>query len=191
MNVKKLSQVLFITLIIIVSVFFYYYNLKQSKKNLEQKEEINKTDNSLIQGIKYAYKDESNNTFNITAKYGKKQNTESDRLILYEVYAFLEFEDKQKFEIWADRALYDNFNNYTNFQDNVLLKHNKDKINCNNLELDIVKGFARLKDKIVYSNENAKMFVDIVNIDLKNKKVQMNMLTEEKKIKIIMTNEIN
>ena len=195
MSIKYLLKALLVTFTIIV-IFFYFTKHQQSKKNLETKELNPKIENinsneGMIEGIQYVYKDKSNYIYNITAELGQKQSAESDVFKLYKVYALLEFNDKEKLEIWADEATYNTFNNFTNFKNNVLLRKEKDKIICNNLELDFIEGFAYLKDKVEYTNGNTKMLVDIISINLKNKTTRLNMFTEEKKVKLIFKDEIN
>jgi len=194
MSFKILFQALLVFLAIIILSYFFFYNLHDAnqitKGSSFKKNDFTETKN-LIEGIKYSFKDNSNNTYNLVAKYGKRQNIESEIITLYKVYTIIEFENKTKLEIWSDEAIYNISNNYTKFQYNVLLKDEKNKIECDNLELDAIKGFANLKGKVLVNNNNTSISLDVINIDLKQKTARLEMFASEKKIKMIINNELN
>ena len=194
MSFKVLFQALLIFLAITILSYFFFYNPDDTNQITKgsgfKKNDFTETKN-LIEGIKYSFKDNSNNTYDLVAEYGERQNIESEIITLYDVYTIIEFENTTKLEIWSDEAIYNVSNNHTRFQYNVLLKDEKNKITCDNLELDVIKGFASLKGKVLMSNNNTSISLDIINIDLKQKTARLEMFESEKKIKMIINNELN
>ena len=77
---------------------------------------------------------------------------------------------------------------YTKLKENILITYLEHNIETNNLDLSFEKNIAKAYNKVIYNNNNTKLYADILEIDLitKNSKIFMN--EDYKKINIFTNN---
>tara|TARA_B100000787_G_C15981049_1_gene201599 strand:- start:64 stop:387 length:324 start_codon:yes stop_codon:yes gene_type:complete len=104
------------------------------------------------------------------------------------VTATINFKDSSPINIYADNALYSNFNNNTNFYGNVLVTYVDNVIESEKMDLFFEKNFATISNNVIYKNLNTQLEADKVEIDLITKNSKIFMEDKSKKIRIISLN---
>ena len=181
MNKKILIQI-FLFFIISFSLWVYYYFYKNTKLNdkvsKKNNTEILITDDSanVIKDIFYTSTDAFGNEFEIRAKTGKIKLSDPDLVYMNDVTAVVHMIDSSPINISSKSAEYNKKNHDTKFKDKILLTHLDHNIQTENLHLSFEKNIATAFDKVIYSNNNTKLYADMLEIDLitKNSKIFMN-----------------
>jgi hypothetical protein len=190
MNKKILIQI-FLFFIIFLSLWFYYYFYKNNKINdkvsKKNNTEVLITDDSanVIKNIFYTSTDSLGNKFEIKAKTGKVKLSNQNLVYMNDVTAIVKLVNSSPININSKSAEYNKKNHETKFKENILINHLDHNIKTENLYLSFEKNLATAYDKVIYSNNNTKLYADMLEIDLitKNSKIFMDNKTE--KIKII------
>ena len=181
MNKKILIQI-FLFFIISFSLWVYYYFYKNTKLNdkvsKKNNTEILITDDSanVIKDIFYTSTDAFGNKFEIRAKTGKIKLSDPNLVYMNDVTAAVHMIDSSPINISSKSAEYNKKNHETKFKDKILLTHLDHNIETENLHLSFEKNIATAFDKVIYSNNNTKLYADMLEIDLitKNSKIFMN-----------------
>ena len=104
------------------------------------------------------------------------------------VKAIIEIYNSEPIIITSNFAKY-NIKNYdTNFEKDVLVKHDDNKVNGENLDLSFQNNLMSMYNNIIYQNPDTKLFADKLEIDLVTKDSKITMNNKENKIKIISKN---
>ena len=181
MNKKILIQI-FLFFIISFSLWVYYYFYKNTKLNdkvsKKNNTEILITDDSanVIKDIFYTSTDAFGNEFEIRAKTGKIKLNDPDLVYMNDVTAAVHMIDSSPINISSKSAEYNKKNHETKFKDKISLTHLDHNIQTENLHLSFEKNIATAFNKVIYSNNNTKLYADMLEIDLitKNSKIFMN-----------------
>ena len=192
MNKKILIQI-FLFFIITLSLWIYYYfykNTKVSENVNKKKDKILITDDSanVIKNIFYTSNDSFGNKFEIKARTGTIKVDNPDIVYMSEVSAVIYLFDASPIKISSKLAEYNKQNYETKFKENILIVYLEHNIKTNNLDLSFEKNLAKAYNKVIYNNNNTKLYADILEIDLitKNSKIFMN--EDYKKINIFTNN---
>ena len=173
-----------------MSLWFYYYFYKNNKINdkviKKNNTEILITDDSanVIKNIFYTSTDSLGNKFEIKAKTGKVKLSNQNLVYMNDVAAIVKLVNSSPININSKSAEYNKKNHETKFKENILITHLEHNIKTENLYLSFEKNLATAYDKVIYSNNNTKLYADMLEIDLitKNSKIFMN--EDYKKINI-------
>ena len=198
MNTKKTVQFILIIFLLLLSLIFYkkYFQVdnkisevkKETKidnekiKNKEINEE--KKDANIIQNLRYVSEDLLGNTYILSATSAEIIKNDQDNVNLFEVEGEIIQEDGEKIEITSETAKYNRQNNNTLFKENVLVLYGKQIIKANIVDIDFTKNSIEVLENVHYTNENIKMFADIVEIDLLKNKLKISMKDQKNKIQI-------
>ena len=198
MNTKKTVQFILIIFLLLLSLIFYkkYFQVdnkisevkKETKidnekiKNKEINEE--KKDANIIQNLRYVSEDLLGNTYILSATSAEIIKDDQDNVNLFEVEGEIIQEDGEKIEITSETAKYNRQNNNTLFKENVLVLYGKQIIKANIVDIDFTKNSIEVLENVHYTNENIKMFADIVEIDLLKNKLKISMKDQKNKIQI-------
>ena len=198
MNTKKTVQFILIIFLLLLSLIFYkkYFQVdnkisevkKETKidnekiKNKEINEE--KKDANIIQNLRYVSEDLLGNTYILSATSAEIIKDDQDNVNLFEVEGEIIQEDGEKIEITSEIAKYNRQNNNTLFKENVLVLYGKQIIKANIVDIDFTKNSIEVLENVHYTNENIKMFADIVEIDLLKNKLKISMKDQKNKIQI-------
>ena len=202
MNTKKTVQFILIIFLLLLSLIFYkkYFQVdnkisevkKETKidnekiKNKEINEE--KKDANIIQNLRYVSEDLLGNTYILSATSAEIIKNDQDNVNLFEVEGEIIQEDGEKIEITSETAKYNRQNNNTLFKENVLVLYGKQIIKANIVDIDFTKNSIEILENVHYTNENIKMFADIVEIDLLKNKLKISMKEKKNKIQISREN---
>jgi len=198
MNTKKTVQFILIIFLLLLSLIFYkkYFQVdnkisevkKETKIDNEKIEnkEINeeKKDANIIQNLRYVSEDLLGNTYILSATSAEIIKDDQDNVNLFEVEGEIIQEDGEKIEITSETAKYNRQNNNTLFKENVLVLYGKQIIKANIVDIDFTKNSIEVLENVHYTNENIKMFADIVEIDLLKNKLKISMKDKKNKIQI-------
>ena len=198
MNTKKTVQFILIIFLLLLSLIFYkkYFQVdnkisevkKETKIDNEKIEnkEINeeKKDANIIQNLRYVSEDLLGNTYILSATSAEIIKNDQDNVNLFEVEGEIIQEDGEKIKITSEIAKYNRQNNNTLFKENVLVLYGKQIIKANIVDIDFTKNSIEVLENVHYTNENIKMFADIVEIDLLKNKLKISMKDQKNKIQI-------
>ena len=198
MNKKKIVQFTLIILLLLLTVIFYKEYFQSDNKVLEIKKENNinnekiketeiieeKKDANIIQNLRYVSEDLLGNTYILSATSAEIIKDDQDNVNLFEVEGEIIQEDGEKIEITSETAKYNRQNNNTLFKENVLVLYGKQIIKANIVDIDFTKNSIEVLENVHYTNENIKMFADIVEIDLLKNKLKISMKDQKNKIQI-------
>ena len=194
MNIKTIIQ-LFLLIILGITFGVYYYFYQNTKidinsSNKEQNTEITISEKSsnIIKKIFYTSTDSLGNKFEIRSELGEINIENPDIVNMTDVYAVIYIVNSDPISIKSKFAKYNKNNYETNFKKNVLLNYQNQKIRSQNLDLSFENNLATIYNEIVYNNDNAKLYADILKIDLITKNSRIFMDNKYEKIKIINKN---
>ena len=189
-NKKILAQLSLGLLVLIIITFSYFKFFKQEKvvKNIDQKP-VSKNNN--IDGLKYLSNDANGNIYLIEAESGSALAGSSDLIILYNVKAKLNFDEKSQINVISAKAIYNTFNNDTEFLNNVYLDYEDHKISCDKIIAKFSENYAKLSGNLIYNSFSTKLFADQMYIDLFKRTTKTSMFSDKKKVKIIKNNGFN
>ena len=163
--------------------FFNKYFVQEKKtetiKKLDDKLELN-----IIKDISYLAKDDAGNIFEINAESGLPINDDLNIVELKNVNATIKFDNNEKIIISSDIAIYNQENYDTEFIENVKANFKTHNIFCDNLKAEFSKNMAYLSGNLIYNNLSAKLFADVMEIDLQTKSTKTYMLDKKDKIEI-------
>ena len=189
---KKVIQILIILLIILISYLvlnIYFFDKKDiSDLDLNENlviEEDNLNFDNVMENLEYKSSDKSGNNYIIKAKKGKVNFEKENLLILEDVYGEIKLVGKSTIYIYSNFAQYNRNNFDTRFYQNVLVKHEDKRFNCDNLDLFFKDNFGSMYNNIIFVDKNTQINADQVNMNLLNGDINIKMFQEEKKIKIL------
>lgn len=186
----------FFQLFLILLVLFFSYNFFNKYFSQKEKvETIEKTDNKLdvniIKDISYLSKDDAGNIYEIKAESGLPINDDLNIIELKNVNAIIKFENNKKIIITSNIAIYNQENYDTEFKENVKIDFETHNISCDNLKTEFSKNMAYLSGNLIYNNLSAKLFADVMEIDLQTKSTKTYMLNKKDKVEINYTSNGN
>ena len=120
----------------------------------------------------------------INAKSGLPINDDLNIVELKNVNATIKFDNNEKIIISSDIAIYNQENYDTEFIENVKANFKTHNIFCDNLKAEFSKNMAYLSGNLIYNNLSAKLFADVMEIDLQTKSTKTYMLDKKDKIEI-------
>jgi len=185
---------IFFIFFVIASIFFKTYfstknnNITLIKKNYEKIDNQDADKSNLIHNIKYVSQDSKGNSYIILSNHGEVDTKNPELILMKKVTATINFKDSSPINIYADNALYSNFNNNTNFYGNVLVTYVDNVIESEKMDLFFEKNFATISNNVIYKNLNTQLEADKVEIDLITKNSKIFMEDKSKKIRIISLN---
>ena len=193
---KKFIQLSLLIFILIITFFIFknYFQNENPEPPLQNVAIINKEgdqpneNNNLIKKIKYNAEDKNGNNYTIISEFGELSQDIPDLILMTNVSATIEMNNRSQIEIFSNSAQYNSFNYDTVFEGNVLMLYENHKISSEKLDLIFARNIAILSGNIIYKNLNTILEADKIEFDLitKNSKVFMNKKSE--KVKIISLN---
>ena len=192
MNKKTVAQLLLglFAFVIAVAIYLNFFNKKDVVDDLK-KDPLQKE--NQIKGLRYFSKDTNDNTYLILAESGKPDPKKDDLnlIILDDVKAYLNFDEKGEIIVFSKNAVYNTVNNDTEFFNDVVLLYEDHKISCNKIIAKFSENYAKLLGNLTYDNISTRLFADQMHIDLISRTVKTSMYDKEKKVKIITNNGSN
>jgi len=193
---KQLKIQLGIFVLIVVLFSYFYYSVSKEdnieKKNLSlsnlDTKEVNENFSNKISDIKYKSSDKTGNQYEISSASGESEIKNPEVLNLIDVEGKISILNKETVLIYSDFAKYDKDTLNTHFYGNVRLIYGNHNINSDDLFLNFFDKQTLVKNNIYYTDQQNKLFADIIEIDLMTKISKVYMLEKQKKILVEIKN---
>ena len=193
---KQLKIQLGIFVLIVVLFSYFYYSVSKEdnieKKNLSlsnlDTKEVNENFSNKISDIKYKSSDKTGNQYEISSASGESEIGNPEVLNLVDVEGKISILNKETVLIYSDFAKYDKDSLNTHFYGNVRLIYGNHNINSDDLFLNFFDKQTLVKNNIYYTDQQNKLFADIIEIDLMTKISKVYMLEKQKKIQVEIKN---
>tara|TARA_B100001939_G_scaffold224478_1_gene193272 strand:+ start:1047 stop:1634 length:588 start_codon:yes stop_codon:yes gene_type:complete len=193
---KQLKIQLGIFVLIVVLFSYFYYSVSKEdnieKKNLSlsnlDTKEVNENFSNKISDIKYKSSDKTGNQYEISSASGESEIGNPEVLNLVDVEGKISILNKETVLIYSDFAKYDKDSLNTHFYGNVRLIYGNHNINSDDLFLNFFDKQTLVKNNIYYTDQQNKLFADIIEIDLMTKISKVYMLEKQKKILVEIKN---
>ena len=193
---KQLKIQLGIFVLIVVLLSYFYYSVSKEdnieKKNLSlsnlDTKEVNENFSNKISDIKYKSSDQTGNQYEISSASGESEIGNPEVLNLVDVEGKISILNKETVLIYSDFAKYDKDSLNTHFYGNVRLIYGNHNINSDDLFLNFFDKQTLVKNNIYYTDQQNKLFADIIEIDLMTKISKVYMLEKQKKILVEIKN---
>jgi len=193
---KQLKIQLGIFVLIVVLFSYFYYSVSKednidkqnlSLSNLDTKE-VNENFSNKISDIHYKSSDKTGNQYEISSASGESEIENPEVLNLVDVEGKISILNKETVLIYSDFAKYDKDSLNTHFYGNVRLIYGNHNINSDDLFLNFFDKQTLVKNNIYYTDQQNKLFADIIEIDLMTKISKVYMLEKQKKILVEIKN---
>ena len=193
---KQLKIQLGIFVLIVVLFSYFYYSVSKednidkqnlSLSNLDTKE-VNENFSNKISDIKYKSSDKTGNQYEISSASGESEIENPEVLNLVDVEGKISILNEETVLIYSDFAKYDKDSLNTHFYGNVRLIYGNHNINSDDLFLNFFDKQTLVKNNIYYTDQQNKLFADIIEIDLMTKISKVYMLEKQKKILVEIKN---
>lgn len=185
---RIIQLILFFILIIIISIFYNKYFKENHKtetdntlsitstSNQKESDLTNQKENSIIKNLKYEISIRENNDYQIMSELSELTYKDGSELILMsKVNAILTDENNNSIIITSDKAIYNNTNYYTSFEDNIKIKYLNNIILADNMYLDFKENFISIKNNVKYNGSLGNLEADNIKINLITKKIDVFM----------------
>ena len=174
MRKEILIQIFLIILILIIVVFTYqkYFKKELDENVATNKDEINKTENNLI-NIEYESVDREGRRYIITAETGNFKEEKSELIFMTNVNAKIFLLDGSVIYVSSLNAEYNTLVYNTKFYKKVKMEFLEHHIFCENLNIFFNKNLIEAFNNLNYKNSDIIMLADKIEIDLltKNSKI--------------------
>ena len=142
-------------------------------------------ENNLIKNLKYEISIRENNDYQIMSELSELTYEDDAELILMKkVTAILTDEINNSIIITSDKAIYNNTNYNTSFEDNVKIKYLNNIILADNMFLDFKENFISVKNNVKYNGSLGNLEADNIKINLITKKIDVFMNNNNENIVI-------
>ena len=195
---RIIQLILFFILIIIISVFYNKYFKKNHKSETDntlsitssqiQKEDnlTNQKENNVIKNLKYEIRIRENNDYQIMSELSELTYEDDAELILMKkVTAILTDEINNSIIITSDKAIYNNTNYNTSFENNVRIQYLNNIILADNMFLNFKENFISVKNNVKYNGSLGNLEADNIKINLITKKINVFMNNANENIVIL------
>jgi len=185
---RIIQLILFFILIIIISIFYNKYFKENHKtetdntlsitstSNQKESDLTNQKENSIIKNLKYEISIRENNDYQIMSELSELTYKDGSELILMsKVNAILTDENNNSIIITSDKAIYNNTNYYTSFEDNIKIKYLNNIILADNMYLDFKENLISVENNVKYNGSLGNLEADNIKINLITKKIDVFM----------------
>ena len=187
-------------ILIISSVLFYdkYFKKLDESENLVTEnlvinnsakssiKSIDKKKSNFIKNLEYEISTIDQNKYKITSESSEITYKDGQELILMnKVKAILNNKTKDidyLFFISAEKGVYNNFNYYTKFEDNVEIRYEDNLIYADELILDLENNLVFIKDNVKYKGVVGILEADNIKLNLLTMKTDIFMNNNNKNI---------
>jgi len=198
MNKKIIFQIFLYFLIFFfigLLAFQYSYDEKPkdtsfSENNIDLNSNTNTSSNTMS-NIEYKSTDTIGNQYLIRAKLGSISDEDSNVILMQDVEAEIQLDNREKILINAISAEYNIMNYGTFFKEQTNIKYNEHNLNCNNVDLIFKDHKIKLYSNINYSSLNTSLLADEIEIDLITKNLKVYMIDKNQKIKATFKNNVS
>ncbi len=186
MLVKKIGQIFFISLIIILFLFIYFKFFKKTEQVEKQseivEEEIYKS--NIIKDVNYTTKDADGNEYIIRAMQAEIDYANPNVLFLTEVNALIRLNTSENIIITSDYGKYNTDNFDTIFSKNVIIDYLENNIVGEYLDFSLERNSMIISKNVVFTNLENILEADVIEMNIRTKDTKIFMYENEKKVNI-------
>ena len=154
----------------------------------DNEDEVLSKKSNILKNIKYIYKDEEGNIYEISAEKGVLNLNDPNITSMNGVVAKVILSDKSIINIQSNHAIYNRKNYNTNFSGKVQIKHLEHHISCEKMDMLFSKNLATLYDNLIYKNKKTSLKADKIEVDMITKTSKIFMYNNNNKISIVSNN---
>ena len=193
---KKVSQILLLILLFLISIIFYQIYFSDNKKIVQEKDiaitsevqnqDLNsdETNYNVIQNLKYVSKDLLGNTYIVVAESAVIQKDKENEVKLNEVDAKIIKKDNTTIFIYSKTADYNKINHNTLFKEKVHVEYEEQTIKANIVNLNFSDNFIEILENVHYINDDTKIYADKAELDLASNELKISMVNSDDKVQI-------
>ncbi len=190
---KKFFRYLYSFFLIILCLFIFKYinsYINNSNTKIIEKNSIeSKKQNNLIKNLKYNVKFEDDTRYAISAIESEITYIDNNEIVLMnDVNGLFENKKKTLLKISSKKAIFNNTNFNTLFEDNVKIEYLGNIIKSEKLNLNFEENLVVIKDNIIYEGQQGLGKADKIKIDLITKNIEISMDNQKDKIEITSKN---
>ena len=187
---KKIIQLILFSFVIVISIVFYqvYFGKTNQATDITEtpKDElIEPSKNNLIKNLKYEVKLDQESQYIITSELSEiTYENDIEKVKMQKVIAIFIDKTNVPLTITSDKAIYNNTNYNTSFEDNVKIKYLNNIILADNMFLDFKENFISVKNNVKYNGSLGNLEADNIKINLITKKIDVFMNNNNENIVI-------
>jgi len=187
---KRIIQLTLFLFLLLISAIFYQIYFGGEKEVIPQSvnndEKISiQGENNLIENLKYEVRLDQDNQYIITSDLSEiTYDNDIELVSMQNVVAI--FIDKNNIPtiISSDKALYNNFNYNTNFEENVKIEYLDNLILADRMDIDFIKDTINIHENITYEGAEGTIKTDNIKIDLITKKIDIYMDNKKDNVEV-------
>ena len=184
--IKKKKLKIFIALSVLLIIFYFFFNDENEIEKLQIEEEQQDSSYALniIENVNYSSKDINGNEYNIVAKKGEIDTSNSNVIYLTEVDAKIKLVDGDLVLITSDFGKYNTNNFDTIFSKNVIINYLENKIIGEYLDFSISRNSMIITKNVKYFNSKNILSADTIEMNIETKDTKIYMHEGLKKVNI-------
>lgn len=188
---KKILQFFLFFFIIIISLIFYKSYFVSSDGPIVSKPEKNNeissdNKNNVIKNLKYDVKFDDTSEYNISSDLSEITYVDgSETVLMTGVSAKFNDGINPTIYVTSEKAIFNNSNYNTKFQNNVKVNYMENIVTSDNLDLDFDKNTIFVYNNVIYEGLTGTAKTDNIIIDLLTKNADIFMNKPTQKVKII------
>ena len=194
---KKISQILLLILLFLISIIFYQIYFSDNEKIVQKKDsaivnEIKKNEegdsietvSNTIQNLKYVSKDLLGNTYIINAQSAIIKKDRENEVELNEVNAKIIKNNNTTIFIYSKTADYNKINHNTVFEEKVHVEYEDKAIDADIVILNFSNNFIEILENVNYISEDTEIFADKAELNLLNNELKISMINADDKVQV-------
>ena len=184
MNKKNIIYIIIFFLIIFTFLYFKYLKKEKVIKIESQDSEEFVYNSNIIENVNYSSKDLEGNQYTIKATNGEIDFKQNDIIFLKNVKAIIEFNNKNRIEIFSNYGKYNSNNFDTIFSKNVVINYLDNKITSDYLDLSMQRNSMIISKDVTLTNSENILKADVVEMNIGTKDIKVFMHKKNDKIEI-------
>tara|TARA_B100000900_G_scaffold371569_1_gene350876 strand:- start:91 stop:666 length:576 start_codon:yes stop_codon:yes gene_type:complete len=188
---KKFLQFFLFFFVIIIAIIFYINYFTTTDKLITSKSEkrneiSSENKNNVIKNLKYEVKFDDKSEYNITSDLSEITYVDgSETVLMSGVSAKFNDGNNPSIYVTSDKAIFNNNNFNTRFENNVKVTYMENIITSKNLDLDFDKNTIFIYNNVIYDGLTGAAKTDNIVIDLLTKNAEIFMNKPTQKVKVI------
>lgn len=188
---KKILQFFLFFLTIIISIIFYKSYFTKTGELIVAKPENNnevssENKNNIIKNLKYDVKFDDTSEYNISSDLSEITFVnESETVLMSGVSAKFNDGNNPTIYVTSEKAIFNNSNFNTKFENNVKVTYMDNIITSENLDLDFDKNTIFIYNNVIYDGLTGAGKTDNIVINLLTKNAEIFMDEPTQKVKVI------
>ena len=184
---KYLKTTLTIVLLISLSLFIFskFSKKKEDLALIDSSDDEIVYNSNLIKDISYTSEDLKGNKYELFAKEGEIDLTNSNVIFLKDVTAYINLlKNSEVIVVTSDYGKYNTLNYDTIFSNNVKVDYIDNLITGEYLDFSMMNKLLIISKNVVYKNLKNILKADVVEVDIITKDTNIFMYDSKKKVKI-------